>query len=157
MLIFIEVLPDEDVVDEIQGSVTLDFEARGKSRQRLVLDDGTESALWLSRGSRLQGGDLLRSEENLIIKVITADEPISTLRAEDQTLTMAAYHLGNRHAIIQIGDGWLRYRQDHVLDGMMQGLDLKPTHESVPFEPEPGAYSLHDHLTNPLEHERIHS
>ena len=41
---------------------------------------------------------------------------------------------------VQVGDGWLRYLADHVLDDMLRGLGLEPTSEQAPFEPESGAY-----------------
>lgn len=41
---------------------------------------------------------------------------------------------------LQIGDGWLRYRHDHVLDAMTRALGLEVIAEEAPFEPEPGAY-----------------
>jgi len=44
---------------------------------------------------------------------------------------------------VQIGDGWVRYLHDHVLDAMLEGLGLPVLVEQLPFEPEPGAYSAH--------------
>ena len=35
-------------------------------------------------------------------------------------LARAAYHLGNRHTPVQLGEDWLRYREDHVLDAMIR-------------------------------------
>jgi urease accessory protein len=70
--------------------------------------------------------------------------------ADPRPLARAAYHLGNRHVALQIGDGWLRYCHDHVLDEMLLGLGLRVTVEQAPFEPEAGAYhaegdSAHGH------------
>jgi urease accessory protein len=55
-------------------------------------------------------------------------------------LTRAAYHLGNRHVPLQLGDGWLRYEHDHVLDAMVEQLGLEVRTEDATFEPEAGAY-----------------
>jgi urease accessory protein len=33
-----------------------------------------------------------------------------------QLLARAAYHLGNRHVPVQVGEGWLRIAADHVLE-----------------------------------------
>ncbi len=57
-------------------------------------------------------------------------------------LARAAYHLGNRHVALQIGDGWLRYSHDHVLDDMVRGLGWPVLVEQAPFEPEAGRVSF---------------
>jgi urease accessory protein len=44
---------------------------------------------------------------------------------------------------LQIGDGWLRYIHDHVLDDLARGLGLTVDVEEAPFEPEAGAYHSH--------------
>lgn len=125
--------------------LTLPYALRQKSRQRVRLDDGREAALVLPRGTVLRHGDCLRAEEGAIVRVIAAAEAMSTAFSSDPLLlTRAAYHLGNRHVPIQVGMGWLRYLQDHVLDAMLcqQGLDI--IHEWAPFQPEAGAYQ-HGH------------
>jgi urease accessory protein len=62
-----------------------------------------------------------------------------------QALARAAYHLGNRHTPIEVGNGWLRFVSDHVLAQMLAGLGLETTAVSAPFEPEPGAYAAGHH------------
>ena len=121
--------------------MTLPFELRQKSRQRTVLDDGSEIGLFLPRGSVLRGGDLLLSDNGSVILVQAAAESVSTVTAGDPHLLLrAAYHLGNRHVSLQIGANWLRYQHDHVLDDMVIKLGLEITIELATFEPESGAY-----------------
>jgi urease accessory protein len=60
-------------------------------------------------------------------------------------LARAAYHLGNRHVPVQVGDGYLRLAADHVLELMLKGLGARITPRRVPFEPEAGAYAGHAH------------
>ena len=68
------------------------------------------------------------------------------VRAKDaESLARAAYHLGNRHTPIQIGDGWLRFAADHVLAEMLLGLGVEISALAAPFEPEPGAYAAGHH------------
>ena len=97
--------------------------------------------LFLPRGTALRDGDLLRAENGWIICVRAAPETVSVARAADPvTLARASYHLGNRHIALQVtGDG-VRYLHDHVLDEMVRSLGLTVTVESLPFEPEAGAY-----------------
>jgi len=135
----------------VEATVTLRFDERRRSRLPIHLDDGRAAALLLPRGTRLQGGDLLRAENGLLVAVRAAVEPVSTARAQDPLLlARACYHLGNRHVPLEIALDHVRYLHDHVLDGMLVQLGLIVVSESVPFEPEAGAFQAghghtHDH------------
>jgi urease accessory protein len=123
------------------ATLTLPLDRRIRSRQRVVLDDGTEAGVFLERGQVLNDGDLLSGADGTIVRVMAAAEPVSEVRCSDPLqLARACYHLGNRHMPLQISDGLLRYQHDHVLDEMLRGLGLEPAFVEVPFEPEPGAY-----------------
>ncbi len=131
----------------VGATLTLPFEERQKSRLRTKLDDGKEAALLLPRGTVLRQGDLLKADNGLVIEVHAAMEEVTTARTKDfHTLARACYHLGNRHIPLQIGDNWLRYLHDHVLDEMVRELGLDVHLEKTPFEPEAGAYQTsHGH------------
>lgn len=125
-------------------SLTLDFESRRRSRLRTRLDDGTEALLNLPRGTVLRNGDKLLATDGRVVEVIAAAQSVATVRTADpRLLARAAYHLGNRHVPVQIGEGWLSYACDHVLDEMVRGLGLAVVAETAPFEPEAGAYHGH--------------
>lgn len=137
------------------GQLTLPIEQRVRSRLRVKLDDGRDAGLFLPRGTLLRGGDLVSSNDGLVIEIIAADETVSTLHCEDiNRLTRAAYHLGNRHIPLQIETAWLRYQHDHVLDEMLKQMGLEVVVEKAPFEPEAGAYQQAPHRH---EHEHDHS
>jgi urease accessory protein len=126
--------------------VTLDFEHRQRSRLRVTLDGAGEAAIRLPRGEVLRGGDRLRATDGTVVEVRSADEPLSQVESTDPfALARAAYHLGNRHVAVELGSGWVRYRHDHVLDHMVEGLGLTVTFIKGPFEPESGAYAGHHH------------
>lgn len=128
--------------------LVLPFQLRTKSRLRTALASGEEVGLFLERGSVLRDGDLLRADDGRVIRVVAAPETVSTVTSDDAlALTRAAYHLGNRHVALQIGQGWLRYQHDHVLDDMVRGLGLDVRVEEAPFEPEAGAYGGHSILS----------
>lgn len=128
------------------ATLTLCFEERQRSRLRTRLDNGAEAGLFLDRGHVLRDGDRLATAGGVIIEVRAAPEPVSTVVCADAVqLARAAYHLGNRHVALQVGDGWVRYRHDHVLDAMVRGLGLEVIRELAPFEPEGGAYGGHAH------------
>jgi urease accessory protein len=146
MILSINELLDESAKSD--ATLTLSFEQRQKSRLRVTLDNGEEAGLSLPRGTVLRSGDQLRAEDGRVIEVCAAAEPVTTASTRDtHLLARAAYHLGNRHVALQIGEGWVRYLADHVLDAMVGGLGLGIVHEERPFEPEIGAYSgsSHDH------------
>jgi urease accessory protein len=121
--------------------LVLPYDLRSRSRFRARLVSGEEVGVRLERGQVLRGGDLLLADDGRVVEVGAAAETVSNVHsAEPRRLARAAYHLGNRHVSLQIGEGWLRYRHDHVLDDMIRGLGLNVSVEQAPFEPESGAY-----------------
>lgn len=129
-------------------TLTLPFDRRTKSRQRVVLDDGTEAALLLPRGTTLVAGDHLGgTAHSHVIAVLAAHERLSSVVTEDhKLLNRICYHLGNRHVPLQIGVDRVSYRADHVLDDMVRGLGGKPVALEAAFQPEAGAYGhAHSH------------
>lgn len=139
-------------------TLTLPMELREKSRLRTRLDSGTEVGLFLPRGTRLRSGDCLRAVDGTVVKVQAAPERVSSVSGDEPLdLLRAAYHLGNRHVPLQVEQGRLRYRHDHVLDDMVRGLGLQVTVEDAPFEPEPGAYGGgHHHHHGDHDHDHHH-
>jgi urease accessory protein len=125
-----------------QARLVLPFELRQKSRLLGKLESGEEVGVVLDRGVFMRGGDCLVASDGRVIEVVAANEQVSVVTASDPwQLARAAYHLGNRHVALQVGNGWLRYLHDHVLDDMVRGLGYLVTIENLPFEPEAGAYS----------------
>jgi urease accessory protein len=141
-----EHLPAGQPSEPPSDSLTLPFDLRQKSRFLTKLDSGQEIALVLPRGRVLRGGDRVRRQDGVVFAIRAADEKCSTVRASSATqLLRVAYHLGNRHMPLQVGDGFVRYLRDHVLDEMVRGLGGEVVHELAPFEPEGGAYGGHGH------------
>jgi len=126
--------------------LVLPFELRQKSRLRTVVDSGEEIGLFLDRGTMLRGGDMLQADDGRIVGVRSADEDLQEARcAGAESLARAAWHLGNRHTAVQVGDGWIRFGADEVLAAMLRGLGATVTSVRAPFEPEGGAYASGDH------------
>ena len=123
------------------GQLRLPFELRQKSRLRTQLVSGEEVALMMPRGEIMRGGDRLQATDGRIIEVVAAPEDVLHVECATPTeLTRAAYHLGNRHVPVQVGEGFLRLAADHVLEQMLRGLGARIEHIEAPFEPEAGAY-----------------
>ena len=139
------------------AELVLSFEQRQKSRLRTRLADGREIGLFLGRGTVLRDGDCLRADDGQIVRVVAAAEDLMEARsAEAKTLARAAYHLGNRHTPVQIGEGWLRFAADHVLADMVRGLGVAVTTLTAAFDPEAGAYAAgHQHHSSEAKHAGI--
>ncbi len=149
---------------EIKGQLQLPFEVRQKSRFKATLVSGEEVGVMLPRGEILRGGDLVTTSDGRIIEVIAQPEKVLHVEgATPDALAKIAYHLGNRHVPVEIGDGYLRLGDDHVLERMLEGLGAKASRMTAPFEPEAGAYGgvghehgtakIHDHHDHSHEHE----
>jgi urease accessory protein len=114
--------PEEAAVD----SVTLAMIDRHRRRIRLVADSGAHPE---------------------IIAVVEF-EPVIDIAAETPAdLLRIAWHLGNRHLPLQVHEGGLRVRADHVIASMVEGLGGRVTRMQAPFDPEIGAYggAAHSH------------
>jgi urease accessory protein len=128
------------------AKLELPFELRRKSRLRAKLSNGVEVSLLLPRGDILRGGDLLATADGRAVEVVASAERLLHVEcASSHALARAAYHLGNRHVAVQIGEGFLRIAADHVLERMLTGLGAKVSAVEAPFEPEAGAYAGHSH------------
>lgn len=148
------------------AAITLPFEQRQKARLKAHLDSGEAVGLTLPRGKVLRGGDKLAADSGLVVEIIAAQEPVSTIRTADALLfAKVCYHLGNRHVPLEIsqdmGGNFCRYAQDHVLDDLVKNLlSRRPdsgtlVREQMPFEPEAGAYANSDNLPG-LHHHHSH-
>jgi urease accessory protein len=122
-------------------TLTLAFDARGKSRLAATLDNGEEVALVMPRGTVLADGDMLVADDGGFVRVVAAAEDVLVVRAPSvRLLTRAAYHLGNRHTPVEVGAEYLKLEADPVLEDMLKRLGCLVAHESQPFQPETGAY-----------------
>ncbi len=128
---------------DVQASeaVVLTYEERKKSRHRTATQSGKDLGWFLERGHVLEDGEVLECNDGTLVQVCAAEEAVSEVVSDDAfALMRAAYHLGNRHVPLQIGEGFLRYQHDHVLDDMVRGLGLEVTNACKGFHPENGAY-----------------
>jgi urease accessory protein len=122
----------------------LPFELRQKSRLRARLASGAEVGLMLPRGTVMRGGDIVKTMDGREVQIVAAKEKL--LHIESDQLARVAYHLGNRHVPVQLGEGYVRIAQDHVLEELAKKLGARVSHIEAPFEPEAGAYHRHDEM-----------
>ncbi|MGM0785316.1 MAG: urease accessory protein UreE [Pseudomonadota bacterium] len=147
-------------------TLTLPYERRVLGRLKAVSDAGRELGLFLDRGPVLRDGEGLRAASGEVVIVRAADEPVVTARiAAGLPLARLAYHLGNRHVQLALGEdeggGFVRFPPDHVLEELAERLGASLERFDAPFDPEPGAYQQlgghahghhHDH-----DHEHHHA
>jgi len=125
--------------------VVLDADQRYRRRIVMTGERGGKFLLDLPEATALRDGDGLLLDDGAIVAVVARPEPlieIAVAGTADQTAIMArlAWHLGNRHAEVEIVGDKLRMRRDHVLEDMLIGLGAVVTPIEAPFEPERGAY-----------------
>ena len=126
----------------IDGELLLAYDQREKCRLRALLASGEEVALFTARGSVLRDGDLMTGADPRVIRIVAAPEAVYVVHcATANILARCAFHLGNRHTQVQIGDGFLRIRVDPVLKEMVEGLGARVEYQTAAFEPEAGAYA----------------
>lgn len=124
--------------------LVLSFEQRQKSRLRVVLPAGGEAAFVLPRGKVLRDGERVTAIDGRVFEVQAAPEKL--LQIESPELARVAYHLGNRHVPVQIGAGFLRIAEDHVLEEMLRKLGARVSRVEAPFDAESGAYHQHEEM-----------
>jgi urease accessory protein len=131
-------------------TVVLDFDDRHRRRMAMTGTRGLEFLLDLEHATVLRGGDALVLDDDRLIEVVAAPEPLAEIRGADpHHLVRVAWHLGNRHLPTQITAKGLRIRRDHVIEAMVKGLGARVIEIEAPFDPEGGAYAGGGHAHAP--------
>jgi len=131
------------------------LDADDRQRRRIVLtgEKGTRFLLDRPQPVRLRDGDALVLDDGAVILVTGAAEPLMEIAAKTPLdFVRLAWHLGNRHAEVQIGGGKILARRDHVLAAMVAGLGATVSEIEAPFDPEEGASEQghsHGHTHDP--------
>ena len=136
------VLPAGTWSDPAVDRVLIDWDRRHRRRILLRTEGGADLLLDLPQAVRLRGGDGLLLDGGGVVRVEARPEPLLELHAHSaDALVRIAWHLGNRHLPVQLLDGRVRIRADHVIADMVRGLGGHVAELSAPFDPEAGAYA----------------
>ena len=136
------VLPAGTWSDPAVDRVLIDWDRRHRRRILLRTEGGADLLLDLPQAVRLRGGDGLLLDGGGIVRVEARPEPLLELHAHSaDALVRIAWHLGNRHLPVQLLDGRVRIRADHVIADMVRGLGGHVAELTAPFDPEAGAYA----------------
>ena len=135
--------------------IYLTYEERQKNRLQKKTESGDDFLMLANRGKFLHCGDFLKSSSGKVIKIDCAKEKLLHITCEEPlTLIKVAYHLGNRHAKVQIQMSYIRVLADSVLEDMVMGIGAKVVRVYDVFNPEVGAYA--DHIRNKKSTATIH-
>ena len=134
--------------------IALTYEERQKNRLRKIDDNGEEILMLADRGNFLREGQLFGSSTGKVIEIDCAKEELLHIVCEKPIeLLKVVYHLGNRHAKVQIGSCSVRVLADPILEDMVLGIGAQVTKVSDSFDAEPGAYV---HVNNKKNVATIH-
>ena len=117
-----------------------------RKRIKSTTDTGIDIGVFLERGHPLLVGEILKTECGKFIVVKGKAEDVATAIADDWlSFSKICYHLGNRHTSLQIGERWVRFKPDHVLEELAENYGLSINKTPAVFEPESGAYGKSGH------------
>jgi urease accessory protein len=123
--------------------VVLAADERQRRRVMLEGEKGIKFLLDLPQAVALRDGDGLVLDDGTIVLVAGKPEPVLDIEAANASeLARLAWHLGNRHAEVQVIGERLRIRADHVLEKMLKHLGARITAREAAFDPESGAYGM---------------
>jgi urease accessory protein UreE len=110
-------------------TLTLTWEERRQGHGKRRSDAGVEFAMSLPGGTVLKGGDCMILEpERTIVRIQEAWEPVYIVRPKTpQDWAYYAYHVGNRHQQVMIGETELIFLQNPAVRSLLEQLH-------VPFE-----------------------
>ncbi|HRE53561.1 MAG TPA: urease accessory protein UreE [Candidatus Competibacter sp.] len=143
-------LPPTDLPLPPLPEVWLDFDERQKRRLKTTADRHGETiplTIQLDRVTTplIDGEVLGDAAGNPVVRIRAKPEPLLTASGDPATLMRAAYHLGNRHAKVELLPAALRTPLDPVMRQMLEQLGLAVSEVTAPFQPEVGAYHQHGH------------
>ncbi|HTJ56837.1 MAG TPA: urease accessory protein UreE [Devosiaceae bacterium] len=130
-------------------SLTLAHDQRRLRRKLLTLPKGEEILVDFPEPVTLGHGDRLRLEDERLVGIIAADEPVYEIRGRDAAhIARLAWHIGNRHLPAQIEKSRIIIGRDRIIRDMLLGLGATVTETVEHFSPEHGAYQ-HGHGEQP--------
>lgn len=145
------------LVEEIRGRlsaderrrverVSLGWEDRLRSRQRVRSDAGTELGVALPTGRPLREGDILFEDDARVVVVSAVAEDVLVLYPESEVeMGRLCYQVGNRHAPICVEEGRILTPYDHVLEEYFSRLGARCERVRAPFTHDFGAFRAHRH------------
>lgn len=144
-------------------TLILSFEQRQAACGEFACVNGTRVEIGDTAPVRLRSGDLLVLDDGSTVEIVAEPEQLLEARAGDlPSLARLAWHLGDRHVLVEMLPNRLRVRFDAAIASLLTQLGAKVAAIEAPFEPEGGAYApahRHDHRhhdANDHHHHHFH-
>ena len=121
--------------DYRRDTLTLGWEERRQGHGKKRSDGGLEFAISLPSGTVLKAGDcMILGPERAIVRVQEAAEPVFVIRPRTpQEWAYYAYHVGNRHQQVMIGDTELIFLQNPAVRSLLEQLHVHFESDTRPF------------------------
>lgn len=116
-------------------TLTLTWEQRRQGHGRRTSDAGLEFGISLPGGTVLKGGDCMVLEpERTIVRIQEAPEPVYVVQPKtSQEWAYYAYHIGNRHQEVMIGETELIFLQNPAVRSLLEQLHVRFEKGERPF------------------------
>ena len=116
-------------------TLTLTWEQRRQGHGRRTSDSGLEFAISLPGGTILKAGDCMVLEpERTIVRVNVAPEAVYIVCPQrPQDWAYYAYHVGNRHQEVMIGETELIFLQNPAVRSLLEQLHAHFEADERPF------------------------
>jgi urease accessory protein UreE len=127
-----------------RDTLTLTWEDRRNGHGKRKSDGDLEFAISLPAGTILKGGDcMVLKPEQTIIRVQEAPEPVYIVKPKTpQQWAFCAYHVGNRHQQVMIGETELIFLQNPAVLSLFEQLHI---HFETGMRPFTGALATVGH------------
>jgi urease accessory protein len=141
----------------VVDTVILDYAQRSAQTMAVTGVKGGRFEIALAQATRLRTDDALVLDDDSLVEVVAAPEPLIEARAADVAgLARLAWQLGDRHIPVEMLPNRIRVRRDDDVEKLLRSLGAKVSLIEAPFEPEGGAYESHahhhDHAHDPHHH-----
>jgi urease accessory protein len=119
----------------IRDTLTLRWEERRQGHGRRISDGGVEFAISLPGGTILKAGDcMILERERTIVRIKEAPEPVYVVCPKTpQDWAYYAYHVGNRHQEVMIGETELIFLQNPAVQSLLEQLHAHFGTDKRPF------------------------
>lgn len=140
MTVVEQIVPSIDITSGYDGyrreTLTLTWEERRQGHGRRRSDSGLEFAISLPGGTILKEGDcMILEQERTIVRIQEVREPVYVVRPKTHhDWAYYAYHVGNRHQQVMIGETELIFLQNPAVRSLLEQLN-------IPFETSERAFT----------------
>jgi urease accessory protein len=116
-------------------SITLTWEDRRRGHGKRRSDSGLEFAISLPYGTLLKGRDcFVLVPEKTVVEVREASEAVYVVKPKTpQEWAYYAYHVGNRHQSVMIGESELIFLRSPAVRSLLEQLGVAFAEDSRPF------------------------